>query len=220
MFLEVGPGSSCTRLIDRILETRPHLARSACRPDRDALAAVLDVLADCIAHRIAGRPGSLYDTPGRAATRTPDRAVGNSDAQRHTVRVEVGLPAFQGPPPALTARCRQPLQQSRPWTSNGHRITTRFPTRSHPIVVSRSRSCRGDGRGCRRRPNGPRIVSDPRKRGAFDRSTTRKPHGSRPIAPSCAWPRARPTLIGRHLAFQLDLIEDWTKAGEDDRGLV
>ena len=37
VFIEVGPGSSCTRLIDRILGSRPHLACSACRPDRDPL---------------------------------------------------------------------------------------------------------------------------------------------------------------------------------------
>ena len=38
VFLEVGPGSSCTRLIGQILGGRPHLACSACRPDRDPLA--------------------------------------------------------------------------------------------------------------------------------------------------------------------------------------
>ena len=37
VFLEVGPGSSCTRLIGEILGERPHLACSACRPDADAL---------------------------------------------------------------------------------------------------------------------------------------------------------------------------------------
>ena len=36
VFLEMGPGGSCTRLIDRILGSRPHLARSACLPGRDA----------------------------------------------------------------------------------------------------------------------------------------------------------------------------------------
>src|SRR5262249_40914157 len=48
VFLEVGPGSSCTHLIDRILGSRPHAAFSACRPDRDALAGIMEALGECV----------------------------------------------------------------------------------------------------------------------------------------------------------------------------
>ena len=34
-FLEMGPGSSCSRMIGRILAGRPHLASSACYPGQD-----------------------------------------------------------------------------------------------------------------------------------------------------------------------------------------
>ena len=60
VFLEVGPGSSCTRLIGQILGERPHLACSACRPDRDPLAAILDVAGELIAHRVPVDLASLY----------------------------------------------------------------------------------------------------------------------------------------------------------------
>ncbi len=103
VFLEVGPGSSCTRLIDRILETRPHLARSACRPDRGALSAVLEVLGDCIAHRIPVDLGSLYDIPDEQVEDSGQSTSASQDVERHTVRVEVGLPRFKIPPPALKA---------------------------------------------------------------------------------------------------------------------
>src|SRR5262249_42896038 len=60
VFLQGGPGSSCTRLIGRILGSRPHLARSACRPDRDPLAAVLEILGEWIANRLPVDLGPLY----------------------------------------------------------------------------------------------------------------------------------------------------------------
>ena len=41
LFIEVGPGASCTRWIDRILGQRPHLARAVCVQGQDAVASVL-----------------------------------------------------------------------------------------------------------------------------------------------------------------------------------
>ncbi len=77
VFLEVGPGSSCTRLIGEILGERPHLACSACRPDRDPLAVILDVAGELIAHRVPVDLASLtaattrrieLDSPARMTT--------------------------------------------------------------------------------------------------------------------------------------------------------
>ena len=59
-FLEVGPGTSCTRMIGQILRGRPHVAISACRPDRDPLAAILDVLAELISQRLPVNLAGLY----------------------------------------------------------------------------------------------------------------------------------------------------------------
>ena len=69
VFIEIGPGGSCTRLIGHILGDRPHVACSACRPDRDPFAAVLEVLADCIAHRLPVDLSSLYGATMRDGSR-------------------------------------------------------------------------------------------------------------------------------------------------------
>ena len=60
VFLEMGPGASCTRLIDRVLGDRPHLARSVCLPGRDALSTILEALGNLIACRVAVNLEPLY----------------------------------------------------------------------------------------------------------------------------------------------------------------
>jgi acyl transferase domain-containing protein/3-hydroxymyristoyl/3-hydroxydecanoyl-(acyl carrier protein) dehydratase len=45
IFVEVGPGSSCTRMIGSILAGKPHVARAVCVPRQDNVAGFLRVLA-------------------------------------------------------------------------------------------------------------------------------------------------------------------------------
>ncbi len=68
VFLEMGPGGSCTRLIGRILKDRPHLAVPVCLAGRDALGTVLDALGHLIACRAPspGKPGNRPRRPGRS----------------------------------------------------------------------------------------------------------------------------------------------------------
>ncbi|QWV99332.1 type I polyketide synthase [Geomonas nitrogeniifigens] len=51
-FIEMGPGASCSRMIGRILNGRPHVARSVCQPGTDANSAVLRLLAQLTAERV------------------------------------------------------------------------------------------------------------------------------------------------------------------------
>lgn len=105
LFIEAGPGSSCTRLIGRILGARPHAAVSACRPDRDAFGAVLDVLAVAITAR---RPVDLSGLYGSSGTDTP-----GSDARpRAVVRVAVGPGEFHVTP--LLSRRKAPAKTTVP----------------------------------------------------------------------------------------------------------
>src|SRR5262249_16884254 len=46
LFLEIGPGASCSRMIGRILGGRPHIARSACVAGADAESTLLRLLAN------------------------------------------------------------------------------------------------------------------------------------------------------------------------------
>jgi acyl transferase domain-containing protein/3-hydroxymyristoyl/3-hydroxydecanoyl-(acyl carrier protein) dehydratase len=60
IFLEMGPGSSCTRMIQKILEGRAFRARSISSPTRDEPSTVLRALAMLIAERVPIDLGPLY----------------------------------------------------------------------------------------------------------------------------------------------------------------
>jgi len=63
VFLEVGPGGSCSRMIDSILADQPHLARSVCVPGVDATSQLLRLLGSCLAERLPVKLDSLYPPP-------------------------------------------------------------------------------------------------------------------------------------------------------------
>jgi acyl transferase domain-containing protein/3-hydroxymyristoyl/3-hydroxydecanoyl-(acyl carrier protein) dehydratase len=67
IFVEVGPGSSCTRMIDSILAGRPRLARAACVPRQDAVSVFLRLLANLHAEGVPLDLSVLYDHPEPAA---------------------------------------------------------------------------------------------------------------------------------------------------------
>lgn len=52
LFVEVGPGASCSRMIGRILNGRPHSARSACTAHADAVSTLLRLLASLYAEGV------------------------------------------------------------------------------------------------------------------------------------------------------------------------
>jgi acyl transferase domain-containing protein/3-hydroxymyristoyl/3-hydroxydecanoyl-(acyl carrier protein) dehydratase len=60
IFLEVGPGSSCTRLIDGILGDKARLARAAHAAKIDAVSQILRLLAGLIAERVPVDLNALY----------------------------------------------------------------------------------------------------------------------------------------------------------------
>ncbi|MDD2899729.1 MAG: beta-ketoacyl synthase N-terminal-like domain-containing protein [Desulfuromonadaceae bacterium] len=92
LFLEMGPGSSCSRMIDRILIGRPHLARSACSAGQDPVSAVLKLLANLIAERVPVDLEPLFDLP-----ETEPAAIRSAGM----IRLAIGGGGFQ--PPLLPA---------------------------------------------------------------------------------------------------------------------
>ena len=52
IFIETGPGASCSRMIDAVLGDQPHRARSACVPGGDNVSTVLRLLAQLVAERV------------------------------------------------------------------------------------------------------------------------------------------------------------------------
>jgi acyl transferase domain-containing protein/3-hydroxymyristoyl/3-hydroxydecanoyl-(acyl carrier protein) dehydratase len=73
IFLEMGPGGSCTRMISRILGERPHVARAACPSGGDELSALLRLLGACAAERLEVDLRRLHPEPP-AAFEAPDPA--------------------------------------------------------------------------------------------------------------------------------------------------
>ncbi len=112
VFLEVGPGGSCTRLIDRILADRPHLASAVCLPDRDPLGTVLEALGNLIAWRVPVDLAPLYggkspcSDHGRRRARPAGRAVPNHHHRARAEALAIPSPSEgspQGSPTVLRA---------------------------------------------------------------------------------------------------------------------
>jgi acyl transferase domain-containing protein/3-hydroxymyristoyl/3-hydroxydecanoyl-(acyl carrier protein) dehydratase len=60
LFVEVGPGGSCARMIGAVLGDRPHRARSACVPGADGLAPLWRTLAVLLAERVRVDLAAVY----------------------------------------------------------------------------------------------------------------------------------------------------------------
>jgi 3-hydroxymyristoyl/3-hydroxydecanoyl-(acyl carrier protein) dehydratase/malonyl CoA-acyl carrier protein transacylase len=93
VFVEVGPGASCSRMIGTILGTRPHRARSVCVPGEDGVSSLLRVLAMLCAERVPFDREALF-APSPAAGRPAARAG-------KTITVAVGGDPFGVPPPPV-----------------------------------------------------------------------------------------------------------------------
>ena len=99
-FVEIGPGASCTRMIDSILADQPHLAVAACPNDREPVGAVLWTLARLIAERFPVDLASLYG--GEPIEESP-----RGDPKR-MIRVPVGGKPFHPPAPPV----RRPVEKA------------------------------------------------------------------------------------------------------------
>ncbi len=107
LFIEMGPGMSCTRMIGQILEPRPHFARSACVPGQSDVGNVLQILARLNAERIPLQLDSLY------ADRGIDGGQTVSSVEQAQILIPVGKPALTVPPPPCPAAAApQPSRQA------------------------------------------------------------------------------------------------------------
>ena len=74
IFLELGPGSSCTRMIDRILGGRSFVAQSVSSPGREGRSAWLRAVAMLVAHRVPVNLAALLG-PVSPAKPEPRRSI-------------------------------------------------------------------------------------------------------------------------------------------------
>lgn len=106
LFLEIGPGSSCSRMISRILGRRPHWARSVCACDDAADARFFAVIAELHAHRVP-----IREEPGR----TEMAPLGHQATNHTQITIpchRTGIPfprqPAKGPMPSTTVRAEVP----------------------------------------------------------------------------------------------------------------
>ncbi len=101
VFVELGPGRSCTRMIQEILGDRPHFAMAVCSSGLEGRSALVRAAAWMVAHRVPVRWNSLVEPDGFCRGRSTSPAT--PDRGSAVVRVRVGRPALGAVPPFLSA---------------------------------------------------------------------------------------------------------------------
>jgi len=104
IFLEMGPGGSCSRMITDILAKRPHMARSVCVQSRNATTTVLRTVAQLVAERVPVDLSVLY---GQAT-----EVVGHQ-TDGHRAEPSISIP-IGGKPFDIVLPNRQPIEIEEP----------------------------------------------------------------------------------------------------------
>jgi 3-hydroxymyristoyl/3-hydroxydecanoyl-(acyl carrier protein) dehydratase len=185
VFVEVGPGASCTRLVSHILRGHEHRACSACRPDRDPLGGILDVLATLISSRVPVDLGRLYREPAEEGGQSLPDTVAGDDPRARKIRVAVRAKTFEVP--AI------PIRRTGPLSMAGQEMPTKYDERAMALTSPAKSPVE--------------VSSDtPRSylvRSVFDaqRATGEAHEAFLRVAHQCA------ELLGKQLAYQFKLIE-------------
>ena len=110
-FVEVGPGNSCTRMINTILGDRPHFARAMHAAKQDAASQVLRLVAHLVTERLPVDLAMLYGSETRCAGHRETEAV-----RRNEVVIPVGTrpvvresPAPEVAPVSVPVRAPEPI---------------------------------------------------------------------------------------------------------------
>jgi PfaB family protein len=103
LFIELGPGSSCSRMISRILSGRPHLARAACCKEIEPSSSILRLLGQLVSEGVEVNLGPLFPVATSLSLPIP-----NCDPLRNPVRVKFGGKSFK--PPILAMRTAIPAK--------------------------------------------------------------------------------------------------------------
>lgn len=88
IFIEMGPGASCSRMIGQILGERQHIARSACVNGQSDHGNVLRILAQLNTERLPVDLSSLYSS-GRVHRQTEDKSTLSVDVGKAPIVVHL-----------------------------------------------------------------------------------------------------------------------------------
>lgn len=113
IFLEMGPHNSCSRMIQQILDKRPHLSISACMRGEDDGLTIVKLLAALTAEHVEVDLDMLY---GEHAFAAPLHEITANTSKKHIVSLSVGGKAPEPELPVSRERLReltpQPAQKS------------------------------------------------------------------------------------------------------------
>ncbi len=132
VFIEVGPGNSCTRMIGTALAGQAHLARAITVARQDAPSNVLKLLGSLIAERYPIDLGKLYGTP--VAVVEPARRSITIPVGRKSRAIDVGRTSPVPAPPAELVSTPKPGPTPppvKPRSSTPH-IATLSPVQTPP----------------------------------------------------------------------------------------
>ncbi len=198
IFVETGPQASCSRMIGKILDGRPHLAQSACVQGEDDTTTVLRLMAALYAEGVLADLGPLYGSPTAACG--PHVPLQTETAQRQTPEILIPtgrrapqpqLPAVQPTPPIRATAVAPPphrsapaIGQSSPGTSLAEAVANAASAGAHAhsaFLHYSETAMSGMGRtlafqarllgalGVQHVPNAPGIATSPSPDVAYDR---------------------------------------------------
>ncbi len=114
IFLEMGPYSSCTRMIGSILQDKPHLALSACVRGEDDYTTIVKVLAALIAERVPVDLDMLYGT----SSYPPAMVAARRKTAQNQIKVLIGGTGSVPRLPLGTDNREQPSDNQHPDAPN------------------------------------------------------------------------------------------------------
>jgi len=138
VFLEMGPYSSCTRMIGSILQDKPHLALSACIRGEDDYTTIVKVLAALIAERVPVDLETLYGHNAYAPVMIEPAA----EIQQNRIKVIIGGKALSPVLPHVDHRSQRTENREQRTDDGAQKnplasITQRASNVQHPETVNR-----------------------------------------------------------------------------------
>jgi PfaB family protein len=135
IFLEMGPGASCTRMIDRILGLQPHRAISASIQGQDEILTILKAAAALIAERIPVDLEFLYGEKAFA----PDNSSVDGSSTEPEITVPIGQKtSFGRLPPVATPKAVNGSGQTPVAHANSSRNRPVLTSPMAPLIESQS----------------------------------------------------------------------------------
>jgi len=126
VFIEMGPGASCSRMIGQILGERNHIARSVCVNSQSDVFNVLRLLAQLNSERIPLDLSALYE----------DKMLVNAFEGHNKISVTVGKSPFTVPMPDLQKEAEEkPTQKQKPETLD---VPVSAKLLSHPVISNQA----------------------------------------------------------------------------------